>query len=254
MTNPQGHLKALGVDIGGSSTKFCLIDREDRSVLKTKTILHNNLIDIDSICSKILTQIHAWEYEGEIGIGFPGIVEQMIIKDAPNLGTVWNGHDFRIYFSQYGIDVASVLNDADAAAMAMIEQTSQWVEKEILCLTIGTGIGSGWISDGTLFEGTEYGRTYSGKLQCTLEEWASAKVIQKEKISIQEWVIRFSDVLQILIEKYSPEAIMLSGGITTDYEQWFTELQVSHSIPMAISDYAEYTGAYGAALSIKCKK
>ena len=249
MTNHQGHLKSLGVDIGGSSTKFCLIDMEDKSILKTKTISHNNQTDIDSICSRILTQINAWEYGGSIRLGFPGIVQKMIIKDAPNLGTRWNGHDFKSYFSEFGINVASVLNDADAAAKAMIEQTSQWVEKEILCLTIGTGIGSGWISDGKIFEGTEYGREYSEKLQCTLEEWASAKVISKEKISIKEWVIRFSDVLHILIEKYSPEAIMLSGGITADYEQWFAVLEALHSIPMGISDYAEYTGSYGAALS-----
>ena len=254
MTNHQGHLKSLGVDIGGSSTKFCLIYEEDQSILKTKTIPHNSQINIDSICSNILAQINAWEYEGKIGIGFPGIVENMIIKDAPNLGTEWNGHDFKLYFSKFGIEVTSVLNDADVAARAMIEQTSQCVEKDILCLTIGTGIGSGWISNGKLFEGTEYGREYSEKLQCTLEEWASAKVISKEKISINEWVIRFSDVLHILIEKYSPEAIMLSGGITTDYEQWFAELEALHSIPMAISDYAEYTGSYGAALSNQCKK
>ena len=254
MTNHPGHHKSLGVDIGGSSTKFCLIDQEDRFILKTKTIPHNSQTDIDSICSKILTQINAWEYEGTIGIGFPGIVEKMMIKDAPNLGTGWNGHNFKLYFPEFGIEVTSVLNDADAAAVAMIEQTSQWVEKEILCLTIGTGIGSGWISDGKLFEGTEYGREYSERLQCTLEEWASAKVIRKEKISIKEWVIRFADVLQILIDKYSPEAIMLSGGITTDNEQWFAELEALHSIPMAISDYSGYTGAYGAALSSQCKK
>jgi polyphosphate glucokinase len=249
MTNHQGHLKSLGVDIGGSSTKFCLIDEKDRSILKTKTVPHNSQTDIDSICSRILNQISAWEYEGSIGIGFPGIVEEMIIKDAPNLGTGWNGHDFKSYFSTFGIDVTSVLNDADAASNAMIEQTSQWIEKDILCLTIGTGIGSGWISDGKLIEGTEFGREYSEKLQCTLEEWASAKVISIEKISIKEWVIRFSDVLHILIEKYSPKAIMLSGGITTDHGQWFAELEALHSIPMAISDYAEYTGSYGAALS-----
>lgn len=189
-----------------------------------------------------------WEFEGSLGIGFPGIVDEMVIIDAPNLGDEWNDFDFKTHFSQHNLRIASVLNDADAAAVAIIEQTAQWPEKKIMCLTIGTGIGSGWISDGELLEGTEYGRQYSPKLQCTLEQWASAKVIKQERISLFEWVIRFSDVLHILVERYSPEAIVLSGGITTDNENWLTELQALNPIRIEISDYAEHTGAYGAAL------
>ena len=249
MTNRQGgHRKALGVDIGGSSTKFCLIDGEKRTILKTKTISHEHETNIDSVCSKIFNQIKMWEFEGSIGIGFPGIVDEMVIVDAPNLGDEWKNFDFKAHFSQPNIQIVSVLNDADAAAVAMIEQTTQWPEKNILCLTVGTGIGSGWISEGELLKGTEYGRQFSPKLQRTLEQWASAKVIKQEKISLGEWVIRFSDVLHILVERYSPEAIVLSGGITSDNERWLPELQALNPIRIEISNHAEHTGAYGAAL------
>ena len=248
MTNRQGgHRKALGVDIGGSSTKFCLIDGEERTILKTKTIPHEHETNIYSICSKIVNQIKMWGFEGSIGIGFPGIIDKMVVHDAPNLGGEWSGFDFKAQFSKHDFQVTSVLNDADAAAVAMIEQTAQWPEKKILCLTIGTGIGSGWISDGELLEGTEYGRHYSPRLQCTLEQWASAKVIQEEGISLSEWVIRFADALNILVERYSPDAIVLSGGITTDTESWLSELQALSPIRIGISDYSEHTGAYGAA-------
>lgn len=250
MTNKQGHLKALGVDIGGSSIKFCLIDRELKSILKTNTIPHKGRKGTEDICSKIVHQIKEWKFEGSIGIGFPGIVEDQIIIDAPNLGSNWDGHDFRTYFAPIDLDVTSVLNDADAATMAMIEQTKDWTEQEILCLTIGTGIGSGWISEGQLIKGTEYGREYSPKLQCTLEQWASAKVISEKGISLLEWVVRFSDVLDILIEKYSPEAVILCGGITSEKEHWLVELQALQSVRIAISDYDEYTGAFGASLLI----
>ena len=248
MTNKKGHLKALGVDIGGSSTKFCLIDKKDKSILKTLTVPHKDENGTEDICSKILHQMKRWEFEGSIGIGFPGIVKNQVIFDAPNLGNNWNGYDFRTYFTSHEIDVTSVLNDADAATMAMIEQSKDWSEHEILCITIGTGIGSGWISKGQLTAGTEYGREYSPELRCTLEQWASAKVIIEEELSLHEWVLRFSEVLDILIEKYSPEAIMLCGGITTEKEDWLAELQAFQSIQIVISDYEEYTGAYGASL------
>ena len=250
MTNKKGHLKALGVDIGGSSTKFCLIDKKDKSILKTLTVPHNDENGTEEICSKILHQMKEWEFEGSIGIGFPGIVKNQVIFDAPNLGNNWNGYDFRTYFTSHEIDVTSVLNDADAATMAMIEQSKDWSEHEILCLTIGTGIGSGWVSKGQLTAGTEYGREYSPELRCTLEQWASAKVIIEEELSLHEWILRFSEVLDILIEKYSPEAIMLCGGITTEKEDWLAELQALQSIRIVISDYEEYTGAYGASLLI----
>ena len=237
------------MDIGGSSIKFCLIDRKSKSILDTNTVPHTSGTSTDEIILEIMNQIEEREFVGNLGIGFPGIVDKMVIVDAPNLGHSWNGFDFKTHFTKHEIEVISVLNDADAAAVAMIEQTRSWSEENILCLTIGTGIGSGWISKGQLLEGTEYGREYSPDLKCTLEQWASAKVINDEKISLTEWVHRFSDILDILIKKYSPEAILLSGGITTDRELWLAELQNLHSIPIVISDYNEYTGAYGAALN-----
>ena len=249
MTKNQGHLKVLGVDIGGSSTKFCLIDNESKSILQTSTALHKDGHGIDAICSKIIQQIKEWKFEGSIGIGFPGIVKNHVIVDAPNLGKIWNGLDFKAYFRPHNIEVTSVLNDADAASIAMIEQSQDWTENDILCLTIGTGIGSGWISKGQLIQGTEYGREYSSELQCTLEQWASAKVIREEGLPLREWLVRFSDVLDILIQKYSPEAIMLCGGITSEKEHWLAELQALQSVRIVISDYEEYTGAYGAALN-----
>lgn len=249
MTSIKGQRKSLGVDIGGSSIKFCLIDQESKSILNTNTVQHTSGTGTDAIVSIIMKQIEEWKFIGNLGIGFPGIVEKMVVMDAPNLGNWWNGFDFTTQFVHPNVEVISVLNDADAAAMAMIEQTSSWKEQNILCLTIGTGIGSGWISKGQLVKGTEYGREYSPYLKCTLEQWASAKVINDENISLEEWVDRFSDILKILIKKYSPEAIILSGGITTNEDLWLSELQHLHSIPIAISEYSDYTGAYGAAVS-----
>ena len=248
MTSIKGHRKSLGVDIGGSSIKFCLIDQRSKSILDTSTVPHTSGTETNAIISEIMNQIKEWKFVGSLGIGFPGIVEEMVIVDAPNLGHWWNGFDFRTHFTHHEIEVVSVLNDADAAAVAMIEQTTSWQEQNILCLTIGTGIGSGWISKGQLLEGTEYGREYSPDLKCTLEQWAAAKVIDNENISMKEWVYRFSDILNILIQKYSPEAIVLSGGITKNEELWLPELQHLHSIPIAISGFSDYTGAYGAAI------
>ena len=59
----------------------------------------------------------------------------------------------------------SIINDADAAALAMARETEGWELENILCLTLGTGIGSAWLKQGNLDAGTEYGRMIHPKPQ-----------------------------------------------------------------------------------------
>ena len=90
MTSIKGHRKSLGVDIGGSSIKFCLIDQRSKSILDTSTVPHTSGTETNAIISEIMNQIKEWKFVGSLGIGFPGIVEEMVIVDAPNLGHWWN--------------------------------------------------------------------------------------------------------------------------------------------------------------------
>ena len=140
-----------------------------------------------------------------------------------------------------------MINDADAAARAIAKQTPDWEHEDILCLTLGTGIGSAWLRKGELDAGTEYGRMIHPDLNCSLEQWASVRTMNEENLSIEAWSERLTMILGYLLKTFYPDRFILSGGITNNSEQWMDIVQTRVAVPVSISKYGDLTGAVGAA-------
>lgn len=235
----------LGVDIGGSSIKCCLLNAG--GIIRHATLQYTNGKHPDAVLKKVTEIVDSWGHDGPIGIGFPGIVDGNHIVDAPNMGEGWEGFDFSKQLQQRtGANVA-IINDADAAALAMAQETDEWETENILCLTLGTGIGSAWLKRGELGAGTEFGRMVHPQLGCSLEQWASIRTLNEEALSIEGWAKRLTTVLEFLLEQFGPDRFVLSGGVTTSSEDWMDIVQQRMSIPVEISKYGDLTGAVGAA-------
>jgi len=235
----------LGVDIGGSSIKCCLLTAD--GIARKVTLQYTNGKDPDAVLDMVTEVVGIWNHDGSIGIGFPGRVSGNHIVDAPNMGEGWEGCDMVVRLNQRLSSSVTIINDADAAALAMAQETEGWETQNILCLTLGTGIGSAWLKQGELEAGTEYGRLVHPELDCSLEQWASVRTLNEETLSIEEWAERLSTVLDFLQEQFSPDRYVLSGGITTNSEEWIEIIQQRISIPVEISKYGDLTGAVGAA-------
>ena len=235
----------LGVDIGGSSIKFCLLDSNRIVAHSTKEYFNGKTPDaIENIISEVIDD---WKHIGGIGIGFPGLVDEGTIVDAPNLDSKWEGYNLSAQFSEKTGCRVLISNDADAAALAMAQETERWEVETILCLTLGTGIGSAWLKQGNLDAGTEFGRMVHPELGCSLEEWASVRAMNEENLSMEAWAERLVTVLDYLLEQFKPDRFILSGGITTSSEDWIEAIQARTSVPVVISKYGNLTGAVGAA-------
>lgn len=235
----------LGVDIGGSSIKFCLFDSGRVVAHSTKEYVNGKTPDaIQNIISEVIVD---WKHIGGIGIGFPGLVKEGTIIDAPNLNSRWEGYNLSAQFSGKTDSRVVICNDADAAALAMAQETERWEVENILCLTLGTGIGSAWLKQGYLDAGTEYGRMIHPDIGCSLEQWASVRTMNEENLSMHAWAERLATVLNYLLEQFNPDRFILSGGITTSYKDWIEPIQARTSIPVVISKYGDLTGAVGAA-------
>ena len=235
----------LGVDIGGSSIKFCLL--HDGQILANATKKYESgtsLSDVERMISEI---VNDWEFEGNIGIGFPGLIDENTIIDAPNLGHDWEGCDLVAQVRGWSSEKVKIINDADAAALAMAKQTPDWNHENILCLTLGTGIGSAWLRKGELGPGTEYGRIIHPELNCSLEQWASVRTMNEEHLSIETWAERLTSILDYLLKTFNPDRFILSGGITNSPERWIDIVQTQVAVPVSISKYGDLTGAVGAA-------
>jgi glucokinase len=151
----------LGIDIGGTFTKYGIVDR-DGNCLMQNSIATNSGESTDSAegfiaeASKILKndllKFKDITLKG-IGIGAPnGNYYKGTIEDAANLK--WKGIvPFVDIFKKY-FDVPIVLtNDANAAAIGEKIYGNAKDLDDFLVVTLGTGLGSGFVSNGELIYG-----------------------------------------------------------------------------------------------------
>ena len=149
----------FGIDVGGTTVK-CGLFKVDGSVMEkwaitTRTQEQGQYIlpDVgDSILAKMAElQIEKEEVVG-VGIGIPGPVRaEGTVKVAVNLG--WGFKDIVGELSEYtGLEVKAG-NDANVAALGEMWQGSGQGFKDLIMVTLGTGVGGGIIIDGKIVTG-----------------------------------------------------------------------------------------------------
>ena len=147
----------IGIDIGGNSAKIGVVDDDFRIVRHEtiRTYLGKPLEETAEELAVIINSISA-EYDNEInavGFGVPSSIEPKHhrIVHANNLG--WLNADLLGEFAKYCSIPAYVGNDADCAVIAESLCGSARGMKNVLLITLGTGVGGGLIQDGKLFLG-----------------------------------------------------------------------------------------------------
>jgi polyphosphate glucokinase len=242
-------MNTLGIDIGGSAVKGALVDTDSGELASerirkvTRTILKpKEIVDL------IIAIQQELKYSGPIGAGFPGIVRHGIIHSSANLHKAWIGENLgEMLFKATG-QKGYVLNDADAAGLAEMrfgipEARNKHV---VLFLTVGTGIGSAFFLDGKLLPNTELGHVeIRGK---DAEYRASAAVKRLENLSWKAWGERFNEVLQTYEFLFSPDLIILGGGISARFDDFSKYLKVDTQVlPAKLQNLAGIIGAAMAA-------
>ncbi len=136
-------MMTLGIDIGGTSIKFGIVDGLE---VLSHSEFKNNYDNTDNFISKIKEVISNAKDNDEIktvGIAFPGFVDSSgIVKSAPNLKYL-ESQNINQLLSIKDIDI-SIENDAFLASLA--ESKVNPLE-EYYFVTLGTGIGSSLIKN-----------------------------------------------------------------------------------------------------------
>lgn len=148
---------AIGVDIGGTFIKYALIDSkgEVKEVDKVKTEINNPNKTLTLLSQNILDLIkkHKVKVEG-IGIGMPGILEDGKIIGISNLPKWLNLNVATIINKKTNIKTY-ISNDANVAALGEATFGSAKGVKNVVMLTLGTGVGGGLILNSKLYEGNK---------------------------------------------------------------------------------------------------
>ena len=150
----------LGIDLGGTGTKFGLVDDQGR-VLRSASLPTQHYPDINDYCNvlcdgmKRLVQEEGLSLTDIVGIGCGapnGNYYTGCIVDAPNLP--WKGVVplAKLITERMGLK-CTVTNDANAAAQGEMIYGSARGMKNFIVITLGTGVGAGVVIDGKVLYG-----------------------------------------------------------------------------------------------------
>ena len=163
---------AVGIDIGGTNTVFGLVDYMGRCIshdsIKTS---HFKFVEdfVDAVCLKLnilIADQNGVEIIG-VGIGAPnGNYFTGNIEFAPNLN--WKGVIPMSKLFEERLNIPTTLtNDANAAALGeQIYGAAKGVD-DFIMVTLGTGLGSGFVVNGKLVYGHD---GFAGELGHTIVE------------------------------------------------------------------------------------
>jgi glucokinase len=150
----------LGVDIGGTNTKFGFVDRRGNCLASASmptdasqpavTFFHRLQEHSKSLFGTLTEEC---ELAG-IGIGAPNAnFRKATIEHPPNLG--WTYVDVRAELGKYYDIPLAVTNDANAAALGEMLFGAAQGMKDFIVITLGTGLGSGIVTNGELIYGAD---------------------------------------------------------------------------------------------------
>ncbi|MBO6264108.1 MAG: ROK family protein [Clostridia bacterium] len=144
-----------GVSIGGtkSAVSHAFFDGKELSDI-SKVTFPTNPLNADETIDKIIKELDKIEDVGKISVicGGPLDCKRGIIQKPPHLPGFDNVNIIKILNGRYGAEV-TLLNDADACALAEFLFGAGKGSENMAFLTFGTGIGSGLILGGKLYTG-----------------------------------------------------------------------------------------------------
>ncbi len=149
----------LGADCGGTNIKMAIVDDSGR-------LLHSDLQPIDykkqpiqvvrdmaQRLKNFLARCNINRVKG-LGVGIAGDVDphKGLVRFSPNLG--WNNVPLKEYLFKFLRIPVLVENDANCAAVGAYWLDARRDCENLVCLTLGTGVGGGIIVGGKLYRGT----------------------------------------------------------------------------------------------------
>ena len=229
----------IGVDLGGTNIRAALVDgtnviRKEKAPCPAKGTQEEVIEAIAAlieplVCNEVTS----------IGIGVPSVVDTAkgIVYNVANIPSWQEVHLKEIYENRFGIPV-HINNDANCFALGESRFGQGRGYKDVVGITLGTGVGSGIIINGHLYEGRNAGAGEIGCLSYLDKDYEtycstpffvahdttgaelSAKAESGDAAAQALWDEfghHLGELVKAALFAYDPEAIIFGGGIAAGY-------------------------------------
>ena len=244
-------LTGLGLDIGGTGIKAAMVDLTRGQLLqekiKLKTPESGRPKDIAETVKKLIAK---FDFKGPIGCGFPAVIKNGEAQTASNIHKSWIGTNVEQILKEATGHEYTVCNDADLAGLGEFRYGNLDSKNGLtIFLTIGTGIGSALFYNGVLIPNSELGHLkFMGDIA---EKYISNKVRKVRALDWPEFGKRINDYLDHLSLIFSPDRIILSGGVSKNFEHY--QDYIKQDIPVCAASLFNNAGIVGAAFLVSEK-
>ncbi|MCB5166886.1 ROK family protein [Streptomyces bambusae] len=243
-------MQIFGVDIGGSGIKGAPVDLDRGDLAQERhKVLTPHPATPDGVAGCVAEVVRHFDWQGPVGVTFPGVVTDGTTRSAANVDDGWIGLDARALLTDRlgGLPV-TVLNDADAAGVAeMAYGAGRGRGGTVIVLTLGTGIGSAVFTDGRLVPNTELGHLELRGHDA--ETKASVKAKEDGDLSWEHWAKRVQRYLAHVEMLFSPDLFILGGGVSRKADRFVPLLHGIRAeiVPARLQNNAGIVGAAMAA-------
>ncbi|AEW96278.1 putative polyphosphate glucokinase [Streptantibioticus cattleyicolor NRRL 8057 = DSM 46488] len=233
------------MDIGGSGIKGAPVDlgRGELAGERFK-VLTPHPSEPAAVVAGVRQVVGHFGWSGPVGVTFPGVVTDGVTRTAANMHPDWVDVDARALLSEaLGVPV-TVRNDADAAGLAEMRfGAGRGHDGTVIVLTFGTGIGSAVFHRGRLLPNTELGHLELHGHDA--EKRAAARVKDDHGMSWPQWAARVEEYLAEVEKLFSPELLVLGGGVSRKAEKFLPLLRGVRAkiVPARLHNEAGIVGA-----------
>lgn len=239
--------RAIGIDVGGTGIKAAIVDTKSGELLserlRMETPAGGEPEDIAMVVREIVDRLEP-KPSLAAGVCFPAVVRRGFTQSAANVSEQWIGLNAHSLFEAFLGRHVHVINDADAAGAAEMKFGAGKGAKGLTIMTtLGTGIGSALFYNGVLIPNSELGHLEIGGIDA--EQEAAFSAMEREGLSFQDWAKRLERYYKTLERLFSPDLIIVGGGISKSHQEFLPLINIDTEIVPAKTKNA--AGIIGAA-------
>jgi polyphosphate glucokinase len=239
--------RGFGIDIGGSGIKGAPVDLDGGHFaverLRIPTPSPSTPGAVADVVAEIVGSFKDESGDQPIGVTFPAVIQHGVARTAANVDHAWIDTDIDALFTARLGRPVHVVNDADAAGVAEARfGAARGVNGVVIVATLGTGIGSALLLDGRLVPNTELGHLEIDGHDA--EKRAADSVREKEDLSWEKWAHRLQTYFSTLERLFSPDLIVVGGGVSKKSDKFLPLLDLkTRIVPAQLLNDAGIIGA-----------